>query len=98
MQERGRAAIIRRLTTRSSRRSSAGSRIGLRQLLVGLSLAGIVPLAIVATVLLVALWRTQHAHLEEAAGGQAHALAPLLIIVLLAGGRFPWPLRQPLRG
>ena len=49
---------MRRLTTPASRRSSAGSRIGLRQLLIGLSLAGIVPLAIVATVLLVALWRT----------------------------------------
>ena len=44
MQERGRAAIIRRLT-------SVPPRIALRQLLTGLSLAGIAPLAIVATVL-----------------------------------------------
>jgi signal transduction histidine kinase len=56
-------------------RSNAGPRIGLRQLLVALSLAGIVPLAIVATVLLVALWRAQQAELHEAARGTAHALA-----------------------
>jgi signal transduction histidine kinase len=50
-------------------------RIGLRQLLIALSLAGIVPLAIVATVLLVALWRAQQAELHESARGTAHALA-----------------------
>ena len=55
MQERGRAAIMPRLASLRPRRASPGSRIGLRQLLIGLSLAGIVPLAIVATVLLMAL-------------------------------------------
>lgn len=67
MQDRGRAAIMPRL--------SALPRIGLRQLLIGLSLAGIVPLAIVATVLLVALWRSQQAQLHESTRGMAHALA-----------------------
>jgi signal transduction histidine kinase len=54
---------------------SALPRIGLRQLLVGLALAGIVPLAIVATVLLVALWRAQQAQLHEAAAATAYALS-----------------------
>jgi signal transduction histidine kinase len=67
MQDRGRAAIMPRLT--------AAPRIGLRQLLIGLSLAGIVPLAIVATVLLVALWRTQQAQLHESTRATAHVLA-----------------------
>jgi signal transduction histidine kinase len=98
MQERGRAAIIRRLTPLPSRRPSAGSRIGLRQLLIGLSLAGIVPLAIVATVLLVALWRTQQAQLDEAAGAEAHALAALLVIVLVASGLFAWLIGRRVAG
>src|SRR5262252_2522281 len=85
MQERGRAAIIRRLTTPAPRR-----RIALRQLLIGLSLAGIVPLAIVATVLLVALGRTQQARLEEMAPTEAHALAALLLIVVITSGFFCW--------
>jgi signal transduction histidine kinase len=67
MQDRDRAAIIARL--------SAPPRIGLRQLLVALSLAGIVPLAIVASVLLVALWRVQQAELHESMRATAHALA-----------------------
>jgi signal transduction histidine kinase/CheY-like chemotaxis protein len=50
-------------------------RIGLRQLLIALSLAGIVPLAIVATVLLVALWRAQQAQLHESTRATAHALS-----------------------
>jgi signal transduction histidine kinase len=74
MQDKGRA-IIARLTDPSSRRSGAGPGIGLRQLLIGLSLAGIVPLAIVATVLLVALWRAQQAELYESMRTTAHALA-----------------------
>ena len=98
MQERGRAAIIPRLTPLPSRRPSAGSRIGLRQLLIGLSLAGIVPLAIVATVLLVALWRTQQARLEAAAGAEAHALAALLVIVLVASGLFAWLIGRRIAG
>src|SRR5688572_2822369 len=53
-------------------------RIALRQLLVALSLAGIVPLAIVATVLLVSLWRAQQAGLREATHGSAHAAARAL--------------------
>jgi signal transduction histidine kinase len=69
MQDRGRV-IMPRLTALPSR-----PRIGLRQLLIALSLAGIVPLAIVATVLLVALWRAQQAELRESARGTAHALA-----------------------
>jgi signal transduction histidine kinase/CheY-like chemotaxis protein len=56
-------------------RLTALPRIGLRQLLVALSLAGIVPLAIVATVLLVALWRTQQAQLHESTRATAHALS-----------------------
>ena len=67
MQDRGRIAIIQRLT--------ALPRIGLSQLLIGLSLAGIVPLAIVATVLLVALWRAQQADLHDSARAGVHALA-----------------------
>ena len=98
MQERGRAAIIRRLTPDPSRRPSTGPRIGLRQLLIGLSLAGIVPLAIVATVLLVVLWRTQQARLEEAAGAEAHALAALLVIVLVASGLFAWLIARRIAG
>src|SRR5688500_16096832 len=76
MQERGRA-IMRRLSAppRLSPRVSAVPRIGLRQLLIGLSLAGIVPIAIVATVLLVALWRAQQAELQESMRATAHALA-----------------------
>ena len=72
MQDRGRTAIMPRL--------SAFPRIGLRQLLIALSLAGIVPLAIVATVLLVALWRTQ----------PVPPFAALLVIVLAASGLFAW--------
>jgi signal transduction histidine kinase len=98
MQDRGRAAIIPRLTTPASRPSSAGSRIGLRQLLIGLSLAGIVPLAILATVLLVALWRMQQAHLEKAAATEAYALAALLIIVLVASGLFAWLIGRRIAG
>jgi signal transduction histidine kinase len=56
-------------------RLTALPRIGLRQLLIGLSLAGIVPLAIVATVLLVALWRTHQAQLHESNSATAYALA-----------------------
>ena len=67
MQDRGRAAIMPRL--------SALPRIGLRPLLIALSLAGIVPLAIVATVLLVALWHAQQAELHESMRATAHALA-----------------------
>src|SRR5688572_13454506 len=76
MQERGRA-IMPRLSAlpRLARRVSAVPRIGLRQLLIGLSLAGIVPIAIVATVLLVALWHAQQAELHESMHANAHALA-----------------------
>jgi signal transduction histidine kinase/CheY-like chemotaxis protein len=56
-------------------RLNALPRIGLRQLLIALSLAGIVPLAIVATVLLVALWRAQQAELHESLRASAHTLA-----------------------
>jgi signal transduction histidine kinase len=55
------------------RRLSAPPRIAVRQLLVALSLAGIVPLAIVATVLLVALWRAHQAGVQEATRSSAHA-------------------------
>jgi signal transduction histidine kinase len=58
-------------------------RIGLRQLLIVLSLAGIVPMAIVSTVLLVVLWRDQQAELQA-------ALAGLLVLVLGASGVFAW--------
>jgi signal transduction histidine kinase/CheY-like chemotaxis protein len=54
---------------------TALARIGLRQLLIALSLAGIVPLAIVATVLLVALWRTQQAQLHDSTRATAHAMS-----------------------
>jgi signal transduction histidine kinase len=74
MQDRGRARHNPRLSH---------PRIGLRRLLVALSLAGIVPLAIVATVLLVALSRTQQGH---AMG----ALIALLLIVLTAASLFAW--------
>ena len=90
MQERGRAAIMPRLTTRASRRSS------LRQLLIGLSLAGIVPLAIVATVLLVALWRTQQ--VRESAPMEAYALAGLFVAVLVASGLFAWLISRRVEG
>lgn len=93
MQDRGRAAIIARLTSPAPRR-----RIALRQLLIGLSLAGIVPLAIVATVLLVALWRTQQALFEELARAEAHALAALLVIVLVASGLFAWLIGRRIAG
>ena len=93
MQDRGRTAIIRRLTTPAPRR-----RIALRQLLIGLSLAGIVPLAIVATVLLVALWRTQQARLEEVARAEAQALAALLLIVVIASGLFAWLIGRRIAG
>ena len=98
MQERGRAAIMPRLASLRPRRASPGSRIGLRQLLIGLSLAGIVPLAIVATVLLVALLRTQQARFEETAGAEAHALAALLVIVLVASGLFAWLIGRRIAG
>jgi len=87
-----------RLASLRPRRASPGSRIGLRQLLIGLSLAGIVPLAIVATVLLVALLRTQQARLEETAGAEAHALAALLVIVLVASGLFAWLIGRRIAG
>src|SRR5262245_36346178 len=74
MQDRGRA-IMPRLTVTAPRRSNSGPRIGLRQLLIGLSLAGIVPLAIVATVLVVALWRAQQAELYESTRATAYAMA-----------------------
>jgi signal transduction histidine kinase len=90
MQERGRAAIMPRLTTRASRRTS------LRQLLIGLSLAGIVPLAIVATVLLVALWRAQQA--QESARVEAYALAGLFVVVLVASGLFAWLIARRIAG
>src|ERR1043165_10311684 len=93
MQDRGRTAIIRRLTTPAPRR-----RIALRQLLIGLSLAGIVPLAIVATVLLVALWRTQQARLEEVARAEAQALAALVLIVVIASGLFAWLIGRRIAG
>lgn len=63
---------------------SAPPRIGLRPLLVVLSLAGIAPVAIVATVLLVALSRAQ-------ADGLA-ALTALFVLVLVASGLFAWML------
>jgi signal transduction histidine kinase len=50
-------------------------RIRLRPLLIGLSLAGIVPIAIIATVLLLAVWRAQQAQLHESMRAAAHALA-----------------------
>jgi signal transduction histidine kinase len=84
MQNKGRA-IIPRLTAIPPRRPNAGPRIGLRQLLIGLSLAGIVPLAIVATVLLVALWRAQQAELYESMRATAHALAVSVEQRLAAG-------------
>src|SRR6185312_6010265 len=59
---------------------------------------GIVPLAIVATVLLVALLRTQQARLEETAGAEAHALAALLVIVLVASGLFAWLIGRRIAG
>jgi signal transduction histidine kinase len=90
MQERGRAAIMPRLTTRTSRGAS------LRQLLIGLSLAGIVPLAIVATVLLVALWRAQQA--QESARVEAYALAGLFVVVLVASGLFAWLIARRIAG
>jgi signal transduction histidine kinase len=92
MQDRGRASIIPRLT--------ALPRIGLRQLLIALSLAGIVPLAIVATVLLVALWRTQQAAApaDAALTGSLGALAALLIIVLVASSLFAWLIGRRLAG
>ncbi len=68
MQDRGRAAIMPRL--------NALPRIGLRQLLIALSLAGIVPLAIVATVLLVALWRAQQAELARIPARPARTRSP----------------------
>ena len=71
MQDRGRAAIMPRLSVLPR----PGPRIGLRPLLILLSLAGIVPLAIVSTVLLVALWRTQQGQLHESTRATAHALA-----------------------
>jgi signal transduction histidine kinase len=79
-----------RLTTRASRRSS------LRQLLIGLSLAGIVPLAIVATVLLVALWRAQQ--VQESAPVEAYALAGLFVVVLVASGLFAWLIARRIAG
>ena len=95
MQERGRAAIMPRLTTPASRRPS-GKHIGLRQLLIGLSLAGIVPLAIVATVLLVALWRTQR--VEASAPMEAYALAGLFLVVLVASALFAWLIGRRIAG
>jgi signal transduction histidine kinase len=74
MQEKGRA-IMPRL--------SASPRIALRGLLIGISLAGIVPIAIVAAALLVALWRAQHADLHE-----LRAFAALLVAVLVAASVF----------
>jgi len=56
-----------------------------RRLLIALSLAGIVPMTIVATLLLAALSRAQPA-LERSTG----ALAGLLILVLLASCLFVW--------
>jgi signal transduction histidine kinase len=92
MQDRGRAAIIPRLT--------ALPRIALRQLLIALSLAGLVPLAIVATVLLVVLWRTQQAAApaDAALTGSPGALAALLVIVLVASGLFAWLIGRRLAG
>src|SRR6185369_6964231 len=78
------------LTTRTSRGAS------LRQLLIGLSLAGIVPLAIVATVLLVALWRAQQA--QESARVEAYALAGLFVVVLVASGLFAWLIARRIAG
>ncbi|HEV8109525.1 MAG TPA: hybrid sensor histidine kinase/response regulator [Burkholderiales bacterium] len=80
------------------RRSNVGPRIGLRQLLIGLSLAGIVPLAIVATVLLVALWRARQARFQEVASAEAYALAALLVIVLVASGLFAWLIGRRIAG
>src|SRR5262245_7392471 len=95
MQDRGRAAIIPRL---APRRSNSSPRLRLRQLLVGLSLAGIVPLAIVATVLLVALWRKQQGQLDAGASSEVHALAALLVIVLVASGVFAWLIGRRIAG
>lgn len=74
MQDRGRARHNRRLSL---------PRIALRRLLIALSLAGIVPLAIVATVLLVALSRAQQGHAMD-------AFIALLFIVLTAASLFAW--------
>jgi len=74
MQERGRAAIMRRL--------SDPPRLGLRPRLVAMSVAGIAPVAIVGTVLLVTLSRAYPA-------GTA-ALATLFVLVLVASGVFAW--------
>ncbi len=63
----------------------ASPRPQLRKLVIALSLAGIVPMAIVATLLLAALARAQPA-LERSTG----ALAGLLVLVLLASGLFTW--------
>jgi signal transduction histidine kinase len=78
------------------RLTTPASRIGLRQLLIGLSLAGIVPLAIVATVLLVALWRSQQ--VQESAPMEAYALAGLLVVVLVASSLFAWLIGRRIAG
>ena len=57
----------------------------MRKLLIALSLAGIVPMAIVATLLLAALWRAQ-----PAPDASLAAFAALLVLVLLASALFVW--------
>src|SRR5262249_800492 len=49
-------------------------------------------------VLLVALWRTQQSRLEEVARAEAHALAALLLIVLVASGLFAWLIGRRIAG
>jgi signal transduction histidine kinase/CheY-like chemotaxis protein len=63
-------------------RLSESSRAGARRLLIGLSVASILPLAIVATVLLAVVWRTDRAEFP--------ALAALCAIVLAASVVFAW--------
>lgn len=57
----------------------------MRKLLIALSLAGIVPMAIVATLLLAALWRA-----HPAPDASLAAFAALLVLVLLASALFAW--------
>ncbi len=70
----------------------ASPRPQLRKLLVALALAGIVPMAIVATLLLAALARAQPG-LERSTG----ALGALLVLVLVASCLFVWLLSRRLR-
>jgi signal transduction histidine kinase len=73
---------------------SAPDRPALRRLLIAFSLAGIVPMAIVATVLLVALRRMGAARPELEPS--LAALAALVLLVLLAASLFCWLLGRSL--